>query len=115
MAEISRHALAILRCKQVEREVRLSRSSIYQCVKDGTFPAPFGWANGRLDAARVTSIAFCSIPGATVCLFRLLAAIQSRVMDDADGMLRLDERLRNWASADRVWSDAVDAARIEEG
>jgi hypothetical protein len=50
-----------------------------------------------------------------VRLFRLLAAIQSRVMDDADGMLRLDERLRNWASADRVWSDAVDAARIEEG
>ena len=36
-------------------------------------------------------------------------------MNDADGMLRLDERLSNWASADRVWSDAADAARIEEG
>jgi broad-specificity NMP kinase len=35
-------------------------------------------------------------------------------MKEAEGMLRLDERLRNWASADRVWSDAVDAARIEQ-
>lgn len=35
-------------------------------------------------------------------------------MNNADGMLRLDERLRNWANADRAWSDAADAARIEE-
>ena len=35
-------------------------------------------------------------------------------MNEADGMLRLDERLRNWASADRAWSDAPDAARIKE-
>ena len=35
-------------------------------------------------------------------------------MNEVDGMLRLDERLRNWASADRAWSDAADAALIEE-
>jgi prophage regulatory protein len=56
MAEVSRHALAILRCKQVEREVGLSRSTIYQRIKDGTFPAPIrigeravGWRAGDID------------------------------------------------------------------
>jgi prophage regulatory protein len=56
MAEISRHALAILRCKQVAREVGLSRSTIYQRIKDGTFPAPIrlgeravGWRAGDID------------------------------------------------------------------
>lgn len=38
MVESSRTAFAILRRKQVEREVGLSRSTIYQRIKDGTFP-----------------------------------------------------------------------------
>lgn len=35
-------------------------------------------------------------------------------MKEADGALRIDERLRNWAYADRPWSDSVDAARVEQ-
>ncbi|CAG4895358.1 hypothetical protein [Paraburkholderia saeva] len=34
-------------------------------------------------------------------------------MSKTDGALRLDERLRNWANADKAWSDAADAARVE--
>jgi hypothetical protein len=34
-------------------------------------------------------------------------------MSETDGALRLDERLRNWANADKVWSDAADAARVD--
>lgn len=34
-------------------------------------------------------------------------------MDTIDGSLRLDERLRNWAYADKAWSDAADAAIVE--
>jgi hypothetical protein len=34
-------------------------------------------------------------------------------MTEIDGALRLDERLRNWANADKVWSDAADAACVD--
>jgi prophage regulatory protein len=51
-----RHALAILRCKQVEREVGLSRSTIYERIRSGTFPAQIrigpravGWRTGDID------------------------------------------------------------------
>ncbi len=40
MTESNRMAFAILRRKQVEREVGLSRTTIYRRIKDGTFPAP---------------------------------------------------------------------------
>ncbi|KVD85366.1 AlpA family transcriptional regulator [Burkholderia ubonensis] len=56
MAEQLRTALAILRRKQVERETGLSRSHLYQRIKDGTFPAPIklgpkavGWRAGDID------------------------------------------------------------------
>ncbi|WP_035546148.1 AlpA family transcriptional regulator [Burkholderia sp. 9120] len=56
MSETTRHSLAILRRKQVEREVGLSRSTIYQRIKDGTFPRPVrlgvravGWRTGDID------------------------------------------------------------------
>lgn len=56
MSETIRHALAILRRKQVEREVGLSRSTIYQRMKEGTFPRPIrlgaravGWRAGEID------------------------------------------------------------------
>ncbi|MFM0079018.1 hypothetical protein P0D72_09030 [Paraburkholderia sediminicola] len=34
-------------------------------------------------------------------------------MSKTDGALRLDERLRNWANADKAWSDAADAACVD--
>jgi prophage regulatory protein len=40
MAEQLKDALNILRRKQVEQRTGLSRSSIYDAVKAGTFPAP---------------------------------------------------------------------------
>ncbi|WP_228937885.1 helix-turn-helix transcriptional regulator [Paraburkholderia saeva] len=56
MTETVRHSLAILRRKQVECEVGLSRSTIYQRIKDGTFPRPIrlgaravGWRVGDID------------------------------------------------------------------
>ena len=56
MTESNRMPMAIIRRKQVEREVGLSRSSIYQRIKDGTFPAPVklglravGWRVADID------------------------------------------------------------------
>ena len=56
MAEQLRTELAVLRRKQVERETGLSRSHIYQRIKDRTFPAPIklgakavGWRAGDID------------------------------------------------------------------
>jgi prophage regulatory protein len=56
MTESDRMAWAILRRKQVEREVGLSRSTIYQRIKDGTFPVPVklglravGWRVSDID------------------------------------------------------------------
>ncbi|MBB0023273.1 MULTISPECIES: AlpA family transcriptional regulator [Ralstonia] len=57
MAEQLRSALAILRRKQVEAATGLSRSTIYQRIKEKTFPAPValgpravGWRAGDIDA-----------------------------------------------------------------
>jgi prophage regulatory protein len=56
MTESDRTVWAILRRKQVEREVGLSRSTIYQRIKDGTFPVPVklglravGWRTGDIE------------------------------------------------------------------
>lgn len=56
MANAIREALAILRRKQVEHEVGLSRSTIYARVNDGTFPRPVqigpravGWRAGDIE------------------------------------------------------------------
>jgi prophage regulatory protein len=56
MTESNRTAWVILRRKQVEREVGLSRSTIYQRIKDGTFPVPIklglravGWRAGDIE------------------------------------------------------------------
>ncbi|QQX83737.1 AlpA family transcriptional regulator [Cupriavidus necator] len=57
MTEQLRAALTILRRKQVERETGLSRSTIYQRIKDKTFPPAVqlgpravGWRRGDIDA-----------------------------------------------------------------
>ncbi len=56
MTEPIRATLAILRRKQVEHAVGLSRSTIYQRMKDGTFPRPVrlgpgsvGWRVADID------------------------------------------------------------------
>lgn len=53
----SNNGLVILRRAQVERETGLSRSTIYQRIKNKTFPAPIqlgpravGWRRGDIDA-----------------------------------------------------------------
>ncbi|MGZ8927959.1 MAG: helix-turn-helix transcriptional regulator [Methylobacter sp.] len=50
-------ALTILRRKQVEARIGLSRSTIYERIKAGTFPAPIalgaksvGWIESEIDA-----------------------------------------------------------------
>ena len=68
MAEQFRNALAILRRKQVERETGLSRSTIYQRMKDGTFPLTVslgppggrsvGWRAGDIDRFLVDPAAY---------------------------------------------------------
>lgn len=57
MAVQLQSALAILRRKQVEARTGLSRSTIYDRVKAGTFPAPIslgakavGWVESEIDA-----------------------------------------------------------------
>lgn len=53
MAQSIQRELAILRRKQVETRTGLSRSTIYQYIKDGVFPkpVPFGpRAVGRLES-----------------------------------------------------------------
>lgn len=56
MTEFNRTAFVLLRRKQVEHEVGLSRSTIYQRIKEGTFPVPVklglravGWRAGDID------------------------------------------------------------------
>jgi prophage regulatory protein len=56
MTEHLRTGLAILRRKQVEHETGLSRSTIYERIKEGTFPAPIhlgpkavGWRVADID------------------------------------------------------------------
>lgn len=57
MAAQLQTALTILRRKQVESRVGLSRSTIYDRIKAGTFPAPIslgekavGWIESEIDA-----------------------------------------------------------------
>lgn len=56
MAKILLQALTILRRKRVEARTGLSRSSIYERVRAGTFPAPIslgaravGWIESEID------------------------------------------------------------------
>ena len=56
MAEQSHIAPTILRRKQVESRVGLKRSTLYQRVAEGTFPAPVtlgaravGWVEAEVD------------------------------------------------------------------
>ncbi|WP_133660628.1 AlpA family phage regulatory protein [Paraburkholderia sp. BL10I2N1] len=75
MAKVSRTALAILRRKQVQREVGLSRPTIYQRIKDGTFPASVrpgtrsaGWRVAGIDRCLASPAGYrcfgpTSIPG----------------------------------------------------
>jgi prophage regulatory protein len=65
MTQITRRELSFLRRKQVEARTGLSRSTIYQYVKDGYFPKPVplgpravGWLESDVSewiAARVSS------------------------------------------------------------
>jgi len=57
MAKQIHSALSILRRKQVEARIGLSRSTIYERIKAGTFPAPIslgaksvGWIESEIDA-----------------------------------------------------------------
>ena len=57
MAKQIQTALTILRRKQVEARIGLSRSTIYERIKAGTFPAPIslvaksvGWIESEIDA-----------------------------------------------------------------
>ena len=57
MAAQLQTALTILRRKQVEARTGLSRSTIYDRIKAGTFPAPIslgekavGWIESEIDA-----------------------------------------------------------------
>jgi prophage regulatory protein len=65
MKQIAHRELAFLRRKQVETRTGLSRSTIYQYIKDGDFPKPValgpravGWLESEVSewiAARVSS------------------------------------------------------------
>jgi len=55
MSDSIRVAGAILRRKQVEQVVGLSRSTIYQRIKDGTFPRPVP-LGGRMVGWRTSDI-----------------------------------------------------------
>ncbi|MBK6744292.1 MAG: AlpA family transcriptional regulator [Hydrogenophilales bacterium] len=58
MAEQIQTALSILRRRQVEQRVGLTRSPIYARIKAGTFPKPIslgggkavGWLEGEIEA-----------------------------------------------------------------
>lgn len=57
MAKQIPYALTILRRKQVEARIGLSRSTIYERIKAGTFPTPIslgaksvGWLESEIDA-----------------------------------------------------------------
>ncbi|HEX3940618.1 MAG TPA: AlpA family transcriptional regulator [Acidobacteriaceae bacterium] len=57
MQEHSKETVEILRRPQVEARTGLSRSTIYQRMKDGTFPTPIslgskavGWLANEIDA-----------------------------------------------------------------
>lgn len=47
MAEQIQSALSILRRRQVEKRIGLTRSPLYARIKAGTFPKPVQLGNGR--------------------------------------------------------------------
>ena len=47
MAEQTQTALSILRRRQVEKRIGLTRSPLYARIKAGTFPKPIQLGNGR--------------------------------------------------------------------
>ena len=47
MAEQIKTALSILRRRQVEKRIGLTRSPLYARIKSGTFPKPVQLGNGR--------------------------------------------------------------------
>lgn len=47
MAEKSQTALSILRRRQVEKRIGLTRSPLYARIKAGTFPKPIQLGNGK--------------------------------------------------------------------
>jgi prophage regulatory protein len=47
MAEQTQTALSILRRRQVEKRIGLTRSPLYARIKAGTFPKPVQLGNGR--------------------------------------------------------------------
>lgn len=47
MAAKVQNALSILRRRQVEKRVGLTRSPLYARIKNGTFPKPIRLGNGR--------------------------------------------------------------------
>lgn len=64
MAQQTRHALTILRRKQVEAETGLSRSTIYRNISFGLWPKPVplgaravGWPAGEVDALNAARVA----------------------------------------------------------
>ena len=64
MAAQFKTALIILRRKDVEARTGLSRSTIYQRIKEGTFPAPIplgskavGWVESEIEGFLVGCIA----------------------------------------------------------
>lgn len=63
MAELIQAAHSILRRKQVEACTGLSRSTIYERIRAGTFPAPIslgakavGWIEAEVDAWIVAQV-----------------------------------------------------------
>lgn len=63
MAAQLQTALTILRRKQVESRIGLSRSTLYERIRAGTFPAPVslggkavGWIESEVDAWLTTQI-----------------------------------------------------------
>jgi hypothetical protein len=71
------------------------------------------WVCALWGGGQGTSMTFCAIPQATARHWHLTTVEGRRLMSKTDGALRLDERLRNWANADKAWSDGADAARVE--
>lgn len=64
MAAQLQSALTVIRRKQVEARTGLSRSTIYERIRAGTFPAPVslgakavGWIEGEIDAWLADQIA----------------------------------------------------------
>ncbi|MBN7129798.1 helix-turn-helix transcriptional regulator [Burkholderia multivorans] len=78
MSDSIRVAGAILRRKQVEQVVGLSRSTIYQRIKDGTFPKPVS-LGGRMVGWRASDIELFLVDPAG---YRISAGLSDGERDD---------------------------------